>query len=635
MRKSDINVLIIDDEVSLAEPMTKALFRNGYNSKHVKNYEDSLREVQVKDYQLLIIDCMLPKINGIEIATKLKQKLGDKIKILLISGIFKDNGFKKDAIEKTKATGFLEKPFEIEDLLEKVNKVFEDVLSPELPPLYQMFHKNFQNSSENQLEIIRSQETIHGFEIPLLLSILNAAKANGDLTLKSLKDPIVVKLKVGQIYQVESNDKESYFGVLLIENGFATPEEVAKGLSLSSHLPIGQRLWSTNTLSPHAIDLVHQEQLSIRLSKSIQAETYSVSFQENASEKAHLIMTNPSFHRYLNDWLSTKIKTDWLHSFMTPWMTNYFQKGPNYSLLETLKKIALVSLSPNLAEIIVNKMTLSEVITNNKNKPFLLQSLYFLLLLEIIKFSEEKITKINYQASIQRIKDLKESFIGKNYYQLLGVEKHFPKERIQQAFHNYAIYLHPDKLASDAPEELQKLTKEAFQILSEAHQTLTNSQTREKYNFELEHGQAERIIKSENLYERGLMLLNNNKYNEACECFDEVYKINLFNNDFLVYYCWALMKRATPASQRPKLLSVLDDFISRIPTEARHNSSYFYVKGLYLKARGNYEKALIAFKHSFTLNPDFKPAHIEWMSVENKLKNSSFSLKNMFKRKSS
>lgn len=542
MKKSEINILVIDDENLVAEPIIKALNRSGYNAKYVKKLEEAQREVQIKEYQLAIIDCMLPKVNGVEVATQLNNNLSNKIKIILMSGIFKDIGFKKDAINKTKAIDFLEKPFNLDELLEKVDEAFSDVIDPELPPIQQLFQKPFNYDNVEVFKTINNLGTIHGFEVPLILSVLNSCKASGVIELKGSSSPIKIKLTQGYIYQVESNDTESYFGVLLIENGFSTPEEVAKGLALESQLPIGQRLWSTNTLSSHAIDIVHQEQLSIRLSKIIKADNYEINFREDNSVNSSLFISNESFYRFLNDWISTKIKSDWLLSYYTPWSDFKVQKGRNFSLLDSLKNIALVNLSPDINKAVINNELFSNLLNENKGKPFLLQSIYFLLLLEIIKFSEEKTTLVNFDFALQRVKNLKENFKNKNHYQILGVEKNTPKEKIQQAFHNFAIYLHPDKVPQNAPEELRNLTTEVFQVLTEAHQTLTNSQLKDKYNFELEHGKAEQIIHSENLFERGVLLLNNKKYDEASDLFDQVYELDMYSDDFFVYYCWALLK---------------------------------------------------------------------------------------------
>lgn len=98
------------------------------------------------------------------------------------------------------------------------------------------------------------------------------------------------------------------------------------------------------------------------------------------------------------------------------------------------------------------------------------------------------------------------------------------------------------------------------------------------------------------------------------------------------------IKRGSPPSQKGKFLDLVEELLSKVPQENRHNSHYFFVKGLFLKQQGSFEKAQIAFKHSFTLNPDFKPAHIEWLSIEQKLnRNKSHlpSFMNIFKKKSS
>lgn len=638
MRKSDINILIVDDENVIGEPLTKAIGRAGYNARHVRDAQLALHEMEVRDYHLLIIDCMLPKTNGIDLSKQLREKSNPDIKIILMSGIFRDEKFVREAIEKTKALAFLTKPFDLNDVLQIINESFSDIVGPETPPFYSFLSQSFVKDSSDQdfVELLNVQENVHGFELPYVYSLLIANKATGCLSIDTTNKRAEIYFDQGRIYRVNSDDTESYFGVLLIENGFSTPEEVARGLALDSDKPIGKRLWEINTLSPHAINIVHQEQLSIRLSKLIQQDTYNIKFTESVNNDEKQYISEPSFNRYLNDWISSKIKKDWLTSFFTQWMENPLLKGPHFALLDSLKRIALVSLAPNLAEAINNKKTLSDLINSEEGKPFLLQSIYFLVLTEILKFDSERRAVFNFDASVKRLRNLKESFDGKNYYQILGVERSSSKEKVQQAFHNFALSAHPDKLPKEAPEELVVLTKEVFQVLSEAHRTLTNSETRQKYNFELDHGRADLIIKSENLFERGSLLLQNKKYNEACELFDEVYQLNVYNDDFFIYYVWALIQRGAPSSQVKKLIDLTEEFISRIPQESRHNSNYFYIKGLFHKLNKDYKKAIVAFKHAFTLNPDFKPAQLEWLSLEKKIGNKdNDGFLGMFKKKSS
>ena len=80
---------------------------------------------------------------------------------------------------------------------------------------------------------------------------------------------ISIEVYKGQIQKVIMKDDTSYFGVLLVENGFVTQDEVDNMLSEPSNIPLGQRLMDANYISPHSIEIIQKQQLAIRLSKSI------------------------------------------------------------------------------------------------------------------------------------------------------------------------------------------------------------------------------------------------------------------------------------------------------------------------------------------------------------------------------
>lgn len=638
MKKSDINILIIDDEQALADALVRALEKAGFSAKSVKDPEEAKHEIKVKDYHLTLIDCMLPKVNGVDLAMQIQQETNGTTKIILMSGIFKDPNFKKNALQRTKAVDFIYKPFSVVDLIEMVEEHFSDIITPELPEYFKFLNEPFSVNANESINIIKDLDSIHGFELPYILSVLNKCNASCEITLsEENEDPIIIKLNNGQIYQVLSADRESYFGVLLIEHGFSSPEEVAKGLQAQSDLPIGKRLWASNKLSPHAINIVHQEQLSIRLSKAIKAVDYGFKLEPtHRKEDEELRILDNSYQRYTNDWVSSKIKVEWLKSFFAPWLQYKFEPGPNFVKAKDLKKIALVSLGPNIEDITTGDKSIDQIIEENSGKAFIFQSLYFLLLHEIIKINPETNTTTSFDVTENRLKNFIANIDGKNYYEILGVEKNSPNQKIQQAFHNLAKTLHPDKVPKNAPENIHVLTKEIFQHLNNAFKTLYSEQSREKYNFELEHGKADQIMQSENFFERGCLYLNNKKYSDAVEAFERVFEIGHYHNEFLVYYSWALIKRGGPPSQRAKLVEQVEEFLSMVPQEHRHNSNYFYVKGLYLKLTDDMEKASTAFKHAFTLNPDFKPAQLEWLSIEHsQVKDTPSLFGNLFKKKSS
>jgi len=636
MTQNQPSILIVEDEKLISEPLTRVLEKSGYQTKCVRDSNEALRELALKEYDLAILDCMLPKLNGIELAKKIHDTIDSEIKIVLMSGIFKDANFRKEALEKSKALEFFHKPFDLEDLVSLIDSVFKGNV-PTLNWSQKYFNFDFIQSGFNSIPYINETRELNGLDLPILFSIIHLEKLTGSLTLNESGNLSVVQFFEGNIFQVQTNDTESYFGVLLIEHGFTTPEEVAKALTLDSQIPIGKKLWAINTISPHAIKIVHQEQLSIRLSKLIKPIHYQMNFEPNNHQTPDIVINNENYLKFLNDWLCSKIPTVWFSTFWAPFLQHHFVKGPNYNRLESLKRIALANLSPNMIQTVQNKDTLANVLENNK-KPFINHSLLFMLLAGIIKFHYEEKTQLNYPAIIDRLLKLQSSLQGKNYYEVLGVDRYANKEKIQQSFHGIAVNLHPDKVPRDAPEQLLKLSTELFQVYSEANQTLSNPSARKSYDFELDHGKAEQIIEAESLYEKGLLLLQNKKYNEACEIFDKVYSLDMHNDDFFVHYAWALIKRNAPPSKKRIVGEFIDQLLSKIPQENRHNYIYFYVKGLFNKFMEDDDKAVIAFKHSFTLNPDFKPAQLEWMSIENKKsknKDSADNFLGIFKKKSS
>ena len=69
----------------------------------------------------------------------------------------------------------------------------------------------------------------------------------------------------------------------------------------------------------------------------------------------------------------------------------------------------------------------------------------------------------------------------KNYYEILGVERGATEDQIKSAYRKLAMKYHPDR--NQGSEE----AAEKFKEINEAHETLSDSQKRAAYDYELEH----------------------------------------------------------------------------------------------------------------------------------------------------
>jgi DNA-binding response OmpR family regulator len=112
-------ILLVDDEVDLVETVRFPLEMEGLNVMVSYNGEDALNKARKESPDLIILDLMLPKLDGYKVCRLLKfDERYKHIPILMLTAKTQE----KDKIlgMETGADEYITKPFEMEDLLEKV-----------------------------------------------------------------------------------------------------------------------------------------------------------------------------------------------------------------------------------------------------------------------------------------------------------------------------------------------------------------------------------------------------------------------------------------------------------------------------------------------------------------------------------
>jgi DNA-binding response OmpR family regulator len=116
--KTKRSVLLIDDDAALREALASALADEGYSVHQAGNAADAKSWLARKAPDLIVVDVMMPDLNGIEFCRWLRS--WGKLKatpVLMMSGL-KDEETVQDALELGVAD-FLRKPFAAKALLEK------------------------------------------------------------------------------------------------------------------------------------------------------------------------------------------------------------------------------------------------------------------------------------------------------------------------------------------------------------------------------------------------------------------------------------------------------------------------------------------------------------------------------------
>ncbi len=115
------NILIVDDEQDIVESIKFVLEASGYSCYTAFDGEEGLRLAKEIMPDLIILDVMMPKINGYKISRLLKYDSKYKnIPILMITARSQEED--KLIGEETGADEYITKPFDLDDVLKQVEK---------------------------------------------------------------------------------------------------------------------------------------------------------------------------------------------------------------------------------------------------------------------------------------------------------------------------------------------------------------------------------------------------------------------------------------------------------------------------------------------------------------------------------
>jgi len=117
-------VLIVDDDLELVDLLKDVFDRDGrFDIRTANNGIDA--GMQVKEFKpdLMVLDVMLPDINGKEVCRVRSDKKMDMVKIICISGMVEQD--KISELTDAGADDFMNKPFTVDSLLERACELLE------------------------------------------------------------------------------------------------------------------------------------------------------------------------------------------------------------------------------------------------------------------------------------------------------------------------------------------------------------------------------------------------------------------------------------------------------------------------------------------------------------------------------
>lgn len=117
MGKAGKKILLVEDELHLAKGLKFNLEKEGYNVVLADNGETALEYLEREEFDLLVLDLMLPKVGGIEVAKKIRQT-NFRFPILMLTA--KSTDMDRALGLEAGADDYLAKPFHLPELLLRV-----------------------------------------------------------------------------------------------------------------------------------------------------------------------------------------------------------------------------------------------------------------------------------------------------------------------------------------------------------------------------------------------------------------------------------------------------------------------------------------------------------------------------------
>ncbi len=156
-------ILIIEDEREIAELVSLHLKDLNYNTSHSPNGHDGLEKALAGDYDLIILDLMLPGLDGFEICRRLRQEK-EYLPILILTS-------RAEELDRVLglelgADDYLTKPFSIRELLARIKAIFRRVEALTQPANTIVEEKKI--SYDNlEIDLIKRKVTLDGETVDL------------------------------------------------------------------------------------------------------------------------------------------------------------------------------------------------------------------------------------------------------------------------------------------------------------------------------------------------------------------------------------------------------------------------------------------------------------------------------------
>lgn len=580
-------VLVVDPDHELTTALQKLLTSNGYVVRTCHDGEAAIKACEKALPRVLILEGMLPKINGIEVSKQIREMpQGGLVSILLISKVYTGSKFLSE-IEKAQIDDTLEKPFSPADVLTKVQAL---TLSKKI--------------SEKQVEeISNSTFSASGSiaEVPFLRIIyhLYSVKASGTLRLQAGEKKKLITFQEGEPKLVVSNLEKECLGQLLVSKGRLSPEECQRSLETMARLKKrqGETLIYLGLLEPYELDEALRQQAREKCSEVFSWREGQYVFVEGKQFRKDLTPIDLSVPQLCLRGVKEHYNLSALKNALAPCI-NLKPMLSSQSVF-SVEGFRLATWDQKLATHIKRGKSISQIVQMKVARELDVYHLFFaFFMLGVIEFESPR--------ELKKEQDMADDNEEESPFEVLSVPVNVTDEEVREIFDK--------KLAQvEGSEEEQRRLRKAFYVIG-------SLQGRRDYLIRVyeEEGElpddAREIFQPKEFLTIGKRFLNKRDFEQAQRVFLD--GIALFPEEGMFYsYLGLSILQKLSATGKSKEFDKELEQARKAMIKATHISStdpevHYLVAQLFTFDK-DYENAIKALRICLQLSPDHKSAGTE------------------------
>ncbi|OGH69013.1 MAG: hypothetical protein A3D53_03865 [Candidatus Magasanikbacteria bacterium RIFCSPHIGHO2_02_FULL_45_10] len=120
-------ILVVEDEPDMRQALVESLRYEGFDVLQAANGVEGLEEALARRPDLIILDILMPKMDGMEMMKKLRQSdsWGRKVPIILLTNLSADDKIMQGIVEDEPSYYLIKSDWKIPDVIEKVREILK------------------------------------------------------------------------------------------------------------------------------------------------------------------------------------------------------------------------------------------------------------------------------------------------------------------------------------------------------------------------------------------------------------------------------------------------------------------------------------------------------------------------------